>query len=233
MIELVYSPNWFYGKDIEIDIVSIFVLFLIAIFSIKYFRMDKKNKNYLYLAFSFLLIGLSFLFKITTNFTIYYNVLQTTRVGFITYTYNAVKSSDIIFIIGFLLYRIFTLLGLYILYLIYSKKDKGNIIIIVFLLLVSTYFSRSAYYIFHVTSLLFLIFITLQYYRNYHKTKQSANKWLLLSFLLITVSHAFFCFIRMHSLLYVIAEFIQLAGYAALLITFIKVLKDGKKKGKK
>src|SRR3989338_1029488 len=98
MIELVYSPNWFHGKDIIIDTVSIVVLSLIAFFSIRCYRIDKENKNYLYLAISFIVIAFSFLFSIITNFTIYYKSIETANLGFLTLTYQAMRSTDILFL---------------------------------------------------------------------------------------------------------------------------------------
>jgi hypothetical protein len=233
MIQLVYSPKWFYGKDIIIDIVSIFVLSLIAFFSIEYYKINKRNKNYLFLATSFILIALSFLFKIITNFTLYYHILETRQVGFVKFTYNVIKSSDILFFAGFLMYRILMLLGLYVLYSIYLKQNRTNILLITYLILISIYFSNSAYHIFHLTSLIFLVIITVQYFKNYKKSKSETNKWLVYSFSVITLSQIVFVFIMIHTILYVIAELMQLIGYLGLLITLIKVLKNGKKKGKK
>jgi hypothetical protein len=230
MIELIYSPKWFYGKDIIIDIVSIFVLSLIAYFSIRYYKINSKNKNYLFFASSFGAMALSFLFKIITNFTLYSKAVQTKQIGFVTFTYSAIQSSDLLFFIGFLVHRILMLIGLFILYSIYSKTKKANIILILYLILISMYFSRSAYYVFHLTALLLLVMVTLQYWNNYKKVNHDTNKWLFYSFSLITLSQVVFIFIGINTLFYVAAEVIQLLGYMALLITFIKVLKDGKEK---
>ncbi|MBS3136751.1 hypothetical protein J4401_07405 [Candidatus Woesearchaeota archaeon] len=233
MIELVYSPNWFHGKDIIIDTVSIVVLSLIAFFSIRCYRIDKENKNYLYLAISFIVIAFSFLFSIITNFTIYYKSIETANLGFLTLTYQAMRSTDILFFIGYLMHRILMLSGLFMLYCIYDKHSKSGMFLGLYLILVSTYFSRSAYYIFHLTMLVMLLIITLQYWKNYRKVMNKTSKWLFYGFSLITLSQIVFIFINTNPLLYVAAEIIQLLGYIGLLITFIKVLKDGKKKGKK
>ncbi len=230
MIQLVYNPHWFYGKDIIIDIVSIFVLFLIAFFSIKFYKLNKRNKNYLFLALSFIFIGCSFIFKIITNFTIYYHVLETRRIGFMTFTYNAVNSSHILFFVGFLIYRLLMLFGLYMLYSIYLKQQKSNIFLISYLIIISTYFSSSTYYLFHITSLFFLVIITYRYLKNYKKNRDSTTKLLAYSFGMITLSQVVFVFVAINTFLYVIAELIQLASYISLLITFIMVLRHGKKK---
>ena len=232
MVNFVFTPQWFYGKDIIIDIVSIFVLSLIAFFSIKYYRIERKNKNYLYLAVSFLLIAFSFVFKILTNFTIYYHVLETKTVGLYTIIYHTVAVSDLLFFLGYLLYRLLILIGLYILYSIYQKNQpKSNIFLIVFFILISTYFSQSMYYIFHLTSLVFLSLITMQFYNNHMKNKQLTAKLLTSSFAIIAASQIFFMFAGIKEVLYVIAEIVQLFGYLVLLMTFIKVLRNAKKKG--
>lgn len=233
MVGFIYSPIWFYGKDIIIDFVSVFVLFLIAFFSLKYYRINKKNKNYLCFASSFGLIMLSFFFKIITNFVLYYNVVKTMRVGFFTFTYHTVELSHFLYSGGILFYHVFMLLGLFMLYSIYLKNNLFNSILIVYFILILTYFSVFAYYAFHLTALIFLIIITLQYWKNYVHSKYETNKLLFYSFNLIAISQILFIFIEFNLLFYVIAEIIQLFGYVGLLITFIKVLKNGKKKRKK
>ncbi|NTV23520.1 MAG: hypothetical protein HGA85_04055, partial [Nanoarchaeota archaeon] len=60
MIQLVYSPAWFYGKDIIIDIISIVVLLLVSLAGFRYYLMSR-NKKMLYLVLSFSLLALAFL----------------------------------------------------------------------------------------------------------------------------------------------------------------------------
>jgi hypothetical protein len=231
MIEIVYSPAWFYGKDIIIDLVSILVLCFIAIFSVHYYKIDNRNKNYMYLAFAFILLAASFVFKVLTNFTIFYTVPHQLSIGVMTYSINLIHSTNILFFVGFLLYRVLTLIGLYALYETYQKEHKkSNIFLIVYLLLIMTYFSSSAYYIFHITSFMLLLIITLQYLKNYRKYRQATTKLLACSFGTITASQLIFIFVKMNAVIYVLAEAIQLAGYMILLITMIMVLRYGKKK---
>ena len=231
MVSLIYNPQWFYGKDILIDAVSIIVLGLIASFSVRYYKLERKNKNYLYLSVSFLLIAFSFIFKIIANFTIYYHVFETKTIGLYTITYQTVTASGILFFAGYLIYRLLSVLGLYLLYSIYQKNQpKSNIFLIVFFILISTYSSQSAYYIFHLTSFVFLSLLTIQYYSNYKKNKQLTSKLLANSFAVIAASQIFFMFAGFNTNLYVVAEIIQLVGYLILLETFIKVQRNAKKK---
>ena len=229
MIQIIYSPKWFYGKDIIIDSISLLVLLLIAFFSFKYYKI-RRNKNYNFLGFSFCLIALSFLFKILTNFTIYYKVLETHDLGIVTLTYQTIKVSEILFYIGFLAYRLLMLIGLYMLYSIYVKQPKSNILLITFFILTSTYFSQSSYYLFHLTALILLILITVHYYTNYFTTKNKSTKFVASSFGIITISHLFSIFANISTRFYVIAELIQLMGFGFLLSSFLMVLSHGRKK---
>ena len=230
MIQLVFTPPWFYGKDILIDIISIIVLLMIAFFSLRYYRIDRKNSNYLFLSASFFLIAVSFIFKILTNFTIYYHALDGDKFDFIIFTHSVAKTSGTFFYLGFFFYRLLTLLGLSALYSIYQKElPKGNIFLVLYLMVMLTYFSQGTYYVFHLTSLILMSLIAMQFYRNYRLNKSRTAKLLVISFVVITISQLVFIFIKLAPMLYVAAEFIQLCGYIMLLFTFIKVLSNAKK----
>ena len=233
MTQIVFSPKWFWGKDIFIDLIGIFVLVLIAVFSMRYYRL-KKNKNYLYLALSFYIIALAFMSKILTNFTLYHKVLETTTIGLFTITYTRIKNSEILFYIGFLFYRLFYLFGAYLLYAIYEKQSKPNMVLVSFFIIVSTFFSVSpfSYYIFHISSLMLLGIVTYKYYNTYRKNKHPATRMLASSFAVISSSHLFFMLVNAEKNFYVAAEILQLIGYVALLITFITVLRHGREKNK-
>lgn len=229
MIEVIFTPKWFYGKDIIIDIVSIGILFLIAYFTFRFYLISK-NKKYFFLTTSFSLIGMSFIFKIVTNFTLYFPIEVTKRLGFITYTVQALKATDTLFFIGYFLYRICTLIGLYLMVAIYKKQTRSSIFLVIYLLILSTFFSQNKYYVFHVTALIMLSIISYELYQLGSSKKIQTSRYLAYSFMIITFSNLLFIYIQINPLLYVIAEFIQLLGYSLLLITFFKVLNHGKEK---
>jgi hypothetical protein len=228
MIELEYSPTWFYGRDIVIDIISMLVLLLIVIFAVSSYRIGK-NKSYKWLALSFTVLSLSFLFKILMNFTIYNEVIQTTNTGYAVFTQEKIISADNLFFIGYLLYRILALLGLYTLYSVYTKPNKSEVFLISVLLVMTVFLSESSYYIFHALSFLILLMISSYYIKTNYTKKNPGTKLLAGSFVIITISQLVAVFIRLNLVLYVVSEIIQLIGYAGLLLTFIMVLKHGKK----
>jgi hypothetical protein len=228
-LELVYSPRWFYGRDIFIDVISMLVLILIVFFTTKAYFLTKK-KNYFFLSASFFLILFSMLGKILMNFTIYNEIVDTRHVGFATLTYEKIVSSDNLYFAGFLFFRIFTLFGLYLLYSIYHKKGVGNLLFVFALIAIAMFYSHSSLFIFHFLSFIILFLITLQFFNNYKQHRHINTKLLVYSFSIITISQLISIFIKTDQLFYVVAEIIQLIGYFILLVAFIMVLSYGKKK---
>ena len=231
MLNILFSPKWFYGKDILIDIVSIIVLGLISYVTFRYYHINKHKKQHLWFSIASLLLSLSFLFKILTNFTLYQQVLRTQQLGLFTFTYQTVQYSDTLFLVGTLLYRLLTLLGLYVLFSIYyNDQPKPMYLLTVFFIFVSTYFTSANYYIFHITALLLLMFVVKKFHDNSIKTKDKLAKLICGSFAVIMLSQLVFVFVHLAGILYVIAEIIQLIGYGLLLASFILVRHYGKKK---
>lgn len=232
MVQVVFSPKWFWGKDIFIDSVSAFVLILIAIFVTRYYRINK-SRNYLYFAISFYLIALSFLSKILINFTVYYQVLHTQVIGSMQYAHTILKSSEILAISGLFFYRLLNLAGLFMLYSIYEKQSKANILLMTFFIITSVFLSKEEYYMFYVLSFILLGIITNRYYQNYRRNKKKETAMLAASFAVITLSQLPFMLVSFTKHLYVAGEAMQLIGYTILLFTFVSVLKHGREKNKK
>ena len=93
-----------------------------------------------------------------------------------------------------------------------------------------TYFTLSEYHVFHLTTLILLLFLIKKYYDNYLKTKDKPAGLIFWSFLTIALSQLIFIFIGINNTFYVVAESVQLFGYLLLVISFIMVRKYGKKK---
>ena len=107
----------------------------------------------------------------------------------------------------------------------------------IYFIAITTIFSTWAYYLFHITSLLFAGYITYLYFKSYKQKacelcdkKVNNAKYPLVSFSIISLANALFIFIKLNSYIYVIAAYIQLMGYIILLYTFIRVIKYGTKK---
>jgi hypothetical protein len=234
MIEISYGPEWFYLVSIFIDLISIVVLFMISSTAFRYYKLNN-NKNYAKLGFAFLLIAISFLFKMITNVTVYYDSLMAEQITeTVVRTIQTIRSYNILANLSFALFVLANLAGVYGLYSIRRGQQRSTVSLIIYFILISTFVSSflgsSAYYLFHLTSLIFLIFIASRYYNLYTKNHHKPTRYLAAGFSILAISQAFFMFITLNPLYYVVAELIQVIGYVLLLNVLILVLYYGKKK---
>ena len=228
-MKIVFTPDWFLGKDVLIDAFSFLILLTLFIFAYKSYKLSK-NKNSLYLGIGFLLIAFGELSTILTKLVLYYDTTFTQTVGQMIVTYHIVRSTDILFNIGFFLHKLFTLLGLYALYRVAAKERPSKEILLgLYFLLALSIFGSMFYYVFHLTTLIILILIICAYYNIYKKNKLLNTKILIIAFVLLALSHSTFLFSRLPSL-YVVGQIIQLISYVIFLSLIIVIWKNGKKK---
>jgi hypothetical protein len=135
-----------------------------------------------------------------------------------------------LFFFGFLFYRILTLLGIYMLYVLYEKKQsKSSMFLIFYLIIVSTYFTQSAFYIFNLTAFILLTLITIELVKGHFHNPRTPSMFVPVSFGIIALSYVSFMILKIDPIYYVIGEIIELVGYMLLLFAFILVLRHGKK----
>ena len=161
MIYLKHTLDWFQFPSLIIDLFSFIVLLMISIVSIKYYKLNK-NKKSLYLSVSFLFIALSFMFKLLTNASLFYDkLINPTNTQIIVQTLQTIRTYNIFSNLTFTVFAFLNLIGLYLLYKLYQgKQTYSNVLLMGYFILISTYFSNSNYYIFHLTSFIFLVAIS-------------------------------------------------------------------------
>ena len=131
-------PLWFVGTDIVIDLLSVFVLLLIAFTANSYYNLSGARKHNL-LSLSFFALATSMAMKVMINYDAYYMNTLSHEIGLIT-----------VFLI-----KLLNLLGFFLLFLIYNKMDKIVKYLIAFLILLITLLTNS-FIILHLTILFFL-----------------------------------------------------------------------------
>jgi hypothetical protein len=231
-IDIPAGPQWFLGRDFIIDLVSVIVLLLIGFFSWKYYSMNKSNKKHLLIFTSLVLLGLSFIFKIATYFIMYSTNFQVQVYQLFGSLVYYVTPTNSLFAVSFIVYAVLTLLGFFIFFTVYESFSLKSVILIMYLLITVVLFSDDAYIFMHLTAFLLTLMISLSLWKNYRLNKLRTTKGLAFSFGMISLSLLLFILAHNYSSMYVVGELVQLAGYVVLLVTFISVLKHGKKKGK-
>src|SRR3989344_7806077 len=224
-MKLVFTPSWFLGKDVLIEGFSFIVLFCFSLLCLKNYKLNK-NKKFLYLGAGFGLIALAQIAIIFTKLVLYYDTTFTQTVGQMVVTYQIVEKVDVFYYLGFFFHRVFTLLGLYVIYrLSVKKKYFEDLFLGLYFVVISAVFSINAYYyIFHVTALILLILITKNYYEVYKENKFINTKILILAFSMLALSQMLFTLSKL-SFVYVTGNVIELISYIILLVLIIRILK--------
>jgi len=228
-MKIVFTPDWFLGSDVLIDFFSFLILLTLFIFAYKSYKLSK-NKNSLYLGIGFFLIAFGEISTILTKLVLYYDTTFTKTIGNMIITYHIVRSTDILYNMGFFMYKLLTLLGLYILYgTAVKERSSREVLLVLYFLLVSSVFGSMFYYVFHLTTLIILVLIIGAYYKVYKKNKLLNTKILISAFVLLALSHSIFLFSKLPCL-YVAGQIIQLISYIIFLSLIIIIWKNGKKK---
>ena len=226
-MKIVFTPDWFLGQDVLIEVFSFMILFLFFFFAVKSYKLSK-NKKILYLGIGFLLIAVGELSTILTKLVLYYDTDIIMDLGQIIITQKIFQSVDIFYYVGFCLNRFFTLFGLYVIYKLPLKEISGDFFLTIYLIMIVALFSHYFYYFYYLTVLVFLFFIIYNYLGVYKKNKSVNTQILIVAFSILAISQVIFMLSRLTQL-YVVAQSIQLMSYITLLILIMR-LSNGKKK---
>ena len=227
-MRFVFTPDWFLGQDVLINLFSFLILGLFFFFSIKNYRVSK-NKRLLYLGIGFLLIALAEFSVVLTKFAIFYDTSVTQGIGNLIITYDVVKSLDIFYYLSFFFNRLFTLLGFYIIYRLPLKRISGDFVLVVYSIFVISLLSHNVYYLYHFTALIFLALVTRNYLKIYQENKLPNTGIFVVALSLLGLSQIMFILSNI-GYIYVGAQIIQLISYITLLILIMRISKNGTKK---
>ena len=224
MVDLIISPTWFVGIDAAFDTISVIVAILISIFSFRIYRFTSQ-KRYLALSGAYLLICFSFLIKIVTSLSIYFQIFAQ-KVGPTILVRYSPERIQLLASLGLTSFQLMMLLGFLMIYgVLWGISDKRVIFLLLYLGTMMVLFSDISYYAFHATNIILLAFIVWKLKLNYNEKKTNLSRYVMIGFSLIVISQLFFLFIHLSKELYVFGESFQLLGYALLLFASIKVLR--------
>ena len=228
-MKILFTPDWFFSADVLIEIFSFLILFLFFTLAIRSYKLSK-NKNSLYLGIGFLLIAFAEISTILTKIVLYYNIVFTKNIDGVLITYTLLRSVNWFYFIGLFLNKFLTLAGLYVLYLLsMNNQKKPDVLLALYLILISVLFSQVTYYIFHITAFILIILIITNYHIIYRKNNAKNTAILLTAFIFLAISQGIFILSEISST-YVLAQSIQLVSYVLMLLLIIRILYHQEKK---
>jgi len=218
----------FYGIDTFIEFLTILVSLSVSFYSFRVYKLIK-DKHYKWFSLAFLLLGISFIFKILSNIT-FLHKFEVQEANFVFTFMSHLKSMEIVNFFSFVFYKTFHLIGFLLLFLILSKNEERNKNILFFYLsLIVVLFSIYFNFVFHITLVFILIYLTLYFYENYKKVENINAFLVFMSFLIILTSHLFFIFSDVNTLFYLFGEVLLLIGFMCLLTNQIRLKIKSKK----
>jgi len=221
-MKIVFTPDWFLGKDVMFDLVSFFILLAFFFLCTQSYRLNEK-KNSLFLGLGFALIALAQLSSILTRSVLYFDTTFTQNIGQAIITYNVVKSVDIFYHLGFFFHKLLMLLGLFVIYkLPLKKKMRKDFVLLVYLLFISVLLPADLYFLFHLTTLILIVFIIRNYSVVYQRNKNKSTRFLIAGFYGLALSQVIFMFSNLGPL-YVAADVIELVSYFLFLAVILRI----------
>jgi hypothetical protein len=222
---IIYSPSWFSGLDIALQLISVFVSFLLFITSYKLFKISKE-KGFLYFALAFFSISAAYVSKIFADWFTYTNIGKDLPHWINLLFYN-LTTLEFVNIFGNLGYRFLLLLGFLILIFVFLKiKDKRIVFLFMYFTFIISAFSVWSFLLFQTTVTVFAGTIALYYLLHYFENKRRTVLLSLIGFGMIFVAQFSFLFtFFLEKIMFVIGHIFQAAGFLILLTTYIMVLK--------
>lgn len=235
MVKIVLTPEWFLGGDVLIELFSFAILFIFFLLSLRSYKISK-NRNTLHLGIGFFLIAIAEFSTILTKLVLFYDFLFAQQIGQVIIAYKVLKSVDVFYYLGFFLHKLFTLLGLYVIYRIpLKRKYSTDFLLMICFIAISAMLSSTYEYVFNLIAFVLLIFIINNYWQIYKKNKSENTKILMIAFVVLALSQIMFIMPKLDDFssiiqikpnnLHVIGQIAQLVSYLILLFLIIRILK--------
>ncbi len=231
MYRLFFTPGWFSGWDILIDAVSIIVALLVAAYSWKVYRLNRENR-FAYFSLAFILVAIGLLLKTLTSGVLYYTPIRDVAADVLRPLAGPrLQFSHLLYRGGFFL-QMAPLLGAWLLIFFISQKSRARLhkfhelsqmALFIYLVLLISIVANFKYFVFHLTSMVLLGLIVLNYYKNFLNTANKNALRVMWAFLLILVANAFFVFVFLVPGFYALGELFQLLGFLLLLGTYVAI----------
>lgn len=218
-------PSWFLGLNTCFELLFFILTLVIALYAFKIYRISdqRESRNF---ASAFLFLSVSYIVLVIINYL------------FLSIISGNLMSLEIDDLLGLKNIAIFAYMAFFILgfvTLFYTTLKIRNIRIYSVLLLLSAILitlSSDKSLAIYLLSSIFLILVGYHYFREYFRLKNKNTLFVAIGILFIFISNILMGFVGSYILpdLYVSSRIFETIGYAFIITSLIKVLKNGKKK---
>lgn len=207
--------------EINILFEFLFVLatVLIGFHAKRIYNLTKTRKYFLFSS-AFWLISIAYTVKLITNILVYSSVLgDSSALGKVTFI-TSILQYGTVFHMMFMIAAYVMLIGLS------FKLENTRIMLLLFLTsFLSILFSSNSNFIFYLLLSLFLVYLTLYFYRNYSEKKSKNALLVFLGFLMILLGQISFILAPYYKIAYFLGHLWELSGYSLMFINLVIILR--------
>jgi hypothetical protein len=218
-----FSPSWFFGIDVGLELAFAVVTLIVALFALKIYRLSDQQQAKLF-GISFLLISISYFIQSLLNYLIISKLDQNIS--------SVMKLQSVIFLdtIEIYAHMVLMMAGLALLAYMTFRTTKLRLYL---LLLISSlgaiFMSENTLYMFFLMTSLYLLFICWHQFDTYIRNRDTKTLLIVLAFILLLFGQIHFIISVNHELFYVIGHVLELLAYLLVLWNFYLVQKYGQK----
>ena len=218
MLNLYIIPEWFFNYSIILELSFFLITLFIGVYALKVYKLSGQRLSKLF-GFGFIMISLSYIFGIITNFIFIYKIstLQPIRLTtYVTLTHLALYLHILFFLTGLV-----TLV-----YMATNLKNFNTFSLLLALAIIPITLTPSKLTTFQILSSILLIYINGYYLTRYLANESKKNLLVLTSFMLLLIVNITLIFAVQNGTYYVVADLISLIAYSLLLIKLIRIQKN-------
>jgi len=208
-----YSPAWFLGYDVTLEVLFAVMTFVVSLFTKKIYEKDKDRAS-LFISLSFFSISVSYVLQAAINLILLLNI------DHIPVLPVKIMPVDLFTI---LVYVHFTLMifGLIVFTCMTLKTKKTTLSLLTLITLTIIFLSENTLLTYLILSAIYLAFISKHYITILLKKKRKeplldATVWIIMSFILLFSSKAHFLLSVQYEILYVVGHIFEM--FAIILI---------------
>ena len=214
-----FSPPWFLGYGILLELLFFIIALTISIFAFKVYKKTYQKRLLLFSS-GFFLISLAYLVQSLFNYLALSKLNED-----ICYLIN-IQSVAFFNFMGIIAHIFFMVLGLSVLTYLTLKVDKKRIFfLLISLPAIGLVLSKNIISIFFMYSSLFLFFLAYHFIKNYIKKKDNKSLLVASAFSLMLIANINLIFLSNNPIFYTFGHFLNLFAYLLIIWNFYLVLK--------
>jgi hypothetical protein len=218
-----FSPPWFFGYDVALELAFAIITFVVALAAFRVYRLTDQRQPQLF-GIAFMLLSVSYVVQSVMNFLIISKMHEQV-------CQLMLLQSVILFdTLGIYTHIVLSITGLVLLAFMSFRSERRRLLLLLLLLSLLTIFnSANSLYIFFLVSSLLLLFITWHLIDTYIDNRDPKTLLIVIAFMLLLLSNIHFILSVDHHLFYVIGHIFEFIAYGLILINFFLVHKHGQK----